>query len=121
VLVVEDDQPTRELLRTVLEEAGYAVREAADGAAALKAIRAAPPALVLLDLHLPRTDGWAFASDYRWEPGPRAPIVIVTADVDAEAYAAALGAAAHLVKPFDLDELLVVVRRVTGTAGAGQP
>jgi CheY-like chemotaxis protein len=116
VLVVEDEPAIRALLRDVLEDAGYAVREAADGAAALRAARAARPALVLLDLHLPRTDGWAFAAAYRWEPGPRAPIVVLTADADAEAYAAALGAAGYLLKPFDVAALLALVRRLTGAA-----
>jgi two-component system chemotaxis response regulator CheY len=117
VLVVEDDAATRALLRDVLEGAGYAVREAADGAAGLRAARAARPALVLLDLYLPGTDGWAFAAAYRRASAPRAPIVVLTADPDAEAHAAALGAAGHLGKPFDLDTLLALVRRLT----AGPP
>jgi CheY-like chemotaxis protein len=116
VLVVEDDAAIRALLRAVLEGAGYAVREAADGAAALREARAARPALVLLDLHLPRTGGWAFAAAYLREPGPRAPIAVLTADANAEAHAAALGAAGHLLKPFDLDELLALVGRLTGAA-----
>jgi CheY-like chemotaxis protein len=116
VLVVEDEPEIRALLRAVLEDAGYAVREAADGAAALREVRAARPALVLLDLYLPRTGGWTFAETYRREPGPRAPIVVLTADANAEAHAAALGAAGHLVKPFDLDELLGLVGRLTGIA-----
>jgi CheY-like chemotaxis protein len=116
VLVVEDDAATRALLRDVLEDAGYAVREAADGAAALRAARAARPALVLLDLRLPGTDGRAFAAAYRRAPGPRAPIVVLTADADAEASAAALGAAGHLRKPFDLDALLAVVGRLARAA-----
>jgi two-component system, chemotaxis family, chemotaxis protein CheY len=117
VLVVEDDAATRALLRDVLEDAGYAVRVAADGAAGLRAARAVRPALVLLDLRLPGTDGWAFAAAYRRAPAPRAPVVVLTADVDAAAYAAGLGAAGHLLKPFDLDELLALVRRLT----AGPP
>ena len=116
VLVVEDDAATRALLREVLEAAGYAVREAADGAAGLRAARAARPALVLLDLYLPGTDGWAFAAAYRRAPGPRAPIVVLTADADAEAHAAGLGAAGHLLKPFDLDALLAVVGRLARAA-----
>jgi CheY-like chemotaxis protein len=117
VLVVEDDAATRALLRDVLEGAGYAVREAADGAAGLRAARAARPALVLLDLYLPGTDGWAFAAAHRRAPAPRAPVVVLTADPDAAAHAAALGAAGHLRKPFDLGELLALVRRLA----AGPP
>ena len=116
VLVVEDDPATRALLRDVLTAAGYAVREAADGAAALRAATAARPAVILLDLHLPRLDGWGFARAYGAQPGPRAPVVVVTADAGAvgDATVASLGAAAVLGKPFDVDELLALVRRVTG-------
>ncbi len=58
VLVVDDDQPIRESLRSVLEDAGYVVSEAADGLAALQHFRANPhPEVVLLDLRMPGLDG----------------------------------------------------------------
>ena len=57
ILVVEDERSIQELLRFNLEQAGYAVRIAATGEAALAAVREAPPDLILLDLMLPGTDG----------------------------------------------------------------
>ncbi len=62
VLVVDDDNSIRELLRMVLEEDGYVVEEAADGAAALARLRANPaPAVVLLDLTMPGMNGFEMA------------------------------------------------------------
>ena len=113
----------------MLEGAGYAVREAADGATGLRLAGAARPALILLDLHLPRLDGWQVARAYRAQPGPRAPVVVVTAAAAALGPGAGvgLGAGAVLGKPFDLAALLALVRRLTaaapdagGSAGAGR-
>ena len=113
VLVVEDHAPIRELVRAVLEGAGYAVREAADGAAALALAGRAPPAVILLDLDLPVLDGPGFLAAYRGAPGPHAPVVLMTAAAPADAArrAATLGAAGHLGKPFGLAELLAAVGR----------
>jgi CheY-like chemotaxis protein len=113
VLVVEDHAPIRELVRAVLEGAGYAVREAADGAAALALAGRAPPAVILLDVDLPVLDGPGFLAAYRRAPGPHAPVVLMTAagPADAARQAAALGAAGHLGKPFGLAELLAAVGR----------
>jgi two-component system, chemotaxis family, chemotaxis protein CheY len=114
ILVVDDDESLRRLVVGLLTEEGYAVLDAADGAAALARVRAAAPGLTLLDLRMPVVDGWEFARRYRARPGPHAPIVCVTAAPDAAAVAARgaqVGAVASLGKPFDLEELLAVVRR----------
>jgi two-component system, chemotaxis family, chemotaxis protein CheY len=90
------------------------VLEAPDGAAALPRAQEATPGLILLDMRMPVLDGWEFARRYRAGPGPHAPIVCVTAAADAAAAAARgtqIGAVASLSKPFDLDELLALVRR----------
>lgn len=62
-------------------------------------------------------NGWEFARRYRVLPGPHAPLVCVTAAVDAAAHGAQIGAAATLGKPFDLDELLTVVGRYAPPPG----
>ena len=114
ILVVDDDEALRRVLFWTLTDEGYSVMEAADGAVALAWVREAAPGLILLDMRMPVMDGWAFARRYRARPGPHAPIVCVTAALDAAAVAARgaqIGAVASLSKPFDLEELLALVRR----------
>jgi signal transduction histidine kinase/CheY-like chemotaxis protein len=106
-LVVEDDVEMRALLRRVLEREGWTVDEADTGRAALAAVRARVPDLVLLDIVMPQMDGVDFLAGFRlvdaWE---RVPVVIITGKTRAEAdemsldrYAARLGAAPHARRP----------------------
>ena len=111
ILVVDDDAAIRRVVAAVLADEGYTVAEAPDGGAALARARAAPPRLILLDMRMPGMDGWEFARRYRRRPGPHAPIICVTAAVDAAARGAQIGAVAALGKPFDLDALLALVGR----------
>ena len=110
ILVVEDDQEIRDFLALVLEGEGYAVRTAPNGAVALQLIHQQAPDLILLDMRMPVMDGWAFVPAYRGEAGPHAPILVLTAARDAEQTAREVHADAHLCKPFNLDDLLTVVR-----------
>jgi DNA-binding response OmpR family regulator len=111
ILVVDDDEAVRRLLFWALTDEGYAVREAPDGAVASARVHEAAPGLILLDMRMPVLDGWAFARRDRARPGPHAPIICVTAADAAAARGTQLGAVASLGKPFDLDELLALVRR----------
>src|SRR6266581_4450859 len=113
VLVVDDEQDIREFLALALENKGYRVTTADNGAAALDEAAREPVDLVLLDMRMPVMDGWAFAQAYRRQPGPHAPIVVVTAADDAAARAAQIEAEDYLAKPFDLDDLLNMVARHT--------
>jgi CheY-like chemotaxis protein len=78
-------------------------------AAALDVIARTPPDVILLDMKMPVMDGWELARRYRQMPGPRAPIVVVTAAQDAASRAAEVAADGHLPKPFDLEDLFRVV------------
>jgi CheY-like chemotaxis protein len=120
-LVVEDDRPIRETLRWALEDAGYEVAEAADGLAALDALRASAQAMVvLLDLRMPRLDGAgvlrAVANDRQL--ASRHAYILMTADLyqPTPAFAQLLAALKVSVmrKPFDLDELLDLLEHATG-------
>jgi two-component system, chemotaxis family, chemotaxis protein CheY len=105
VLVVDDDDSIRQIVRIFLTDEGYEVLAAAHGKAALDVLDDFAPDLILLDLRMPVMDGWEFARCYRERPRPHAPIVAFVAALNAEQDSAEVGADAVLSKPFDLDEL----------------
>jgi CheY-like chemotaxis protein len=79
-LVVEDDAPTREMLRRTLEKEGWTVDEAENGRVALQRVAIAKPALILLDLIMPEMDGFEFISELRKREAWRSiPIIVITA------------------------------------------
>jgi two-component system chemotaxis sensor kinase CheA len=124
ILVVDDTAVVRELERSILEEAGYRVRTAADGHAALAALADGPADLVVTDLDMPGGDGLELTRAIRAEPGLAGlPVVVVTSkDGDADRrLAMEAGADAYLVKG-DLDgrALLEVVGRLLGRAAVAQ-
>jgi CheY-like chemotaxis protein len=80
ILVVEDDAAQRQIVRTALEPAGYAVDEAKDGREGLACLRAAIPNLIVLDLLMPEMDGFEFAAALQVHPDwRRIPVIVVTA------------------------------------------
>lgn len=113
ILVVEDDADLRLLHVEVLEDAGHAVRSAEDGLEALEVIdRHGPPVVVVLDLRMPRMNGWDLAARLRADPDLRdISIVVVAAHYQIREEAAALGAQAWLHKPVSIDDLASVVGR----------
>jgi CheY-like chemotaxis protein len=110
ILVVDDDDSIRQIVRMCLVDEGYEVGEAANGAAALEMLAEFRPGLILLDLRMPVMDGWEFARRYQTLPGPHAPIVACVAALDVMHECADLDTAGILSKPFDLDDLLDAVR-----------
>jgi CheY-like chemotaxis protein len=118
ILVVEDDPDLLALEAEILASAGYRVSTAVDGLQALERAEADFPALVLLDMRMPRMDGWRFAAAFRERFGNACPIVVVTAAEDARARAEEVGAAGFLAKPFELDDVLGEVERHVGKPAA---
>jgi CheY-like chemotaxis protein len=114
ILVVDDDTAIRDVVAEVLEDEGYRVARAASGAEALDQLDTLQPDLVVLDMRMPIMNGWEFAQELASRSGMQTPILVMTAAVDAAQRAEEIGAAATLNKPFDLDELLSVVSRLTG-------
>ena len=103
ILLVEDEAPLRLVLRDLLERDGFAVIEAPDGIVALDEIDQDPPDAVVLDLNLPRLDGYAVLSRLRSRPNTAAlPVIVLTAkgDEDNEVRVFELGANDFLTKPF---------------------
>lgn len=121
ILVVEDDETIREVIHFALADEGYEIAVAPDGQAALERLASFSPDLIVLDLRMPRMDGAAFADAYRARPGPRAPILLLTAAQDANASNAGVGAEATLNKPFDLGELLDLVARLISGGPVAPP
>ncbi len=110
LLVVEDEMHLAEVISDNLELEGYRVDVVGDGAVALEQIRAAAPALVLLDVSLPGMDGFEVCRSLRAE-GNQVPILFLTArsDNDDRVRGLALGGDDYLGKPFDLRELMLRV------------
>jgi CheY-like chemotaxis protein len=117
VLLVEDNEATREWMTILLRREGCAVVPVADGEEALAYLRAAlAPNLIILDMLTPGVDGWAFLDQRRREPAlARVPVLINTSlGVASPEWAESLGAAGCLRKPADLDSLLGEIRRLCG-------
>lgn len=123
ILVIDDDRGILEAMAGTLEDAGYIVAAVSSGREAWQWIQAADacgenPALILLDLAMPGMNGEQFATALRHRWGQRAaPIVVISADAQAEQRGRALGAACTLKKPFDLDVLLHLAERFGPTDG----
>ena len=109
ILVVDDDDSIREFVGMALEDEGHQVVTAAQGAQALVVAAESPPDLILLDIRMPVMDGWEFARLYRQQPGPHAPIVVLSATGNPAATMQQIGAMSFLAKPFELKQLLALV------------
>jgi two-component system, cell cycle response regulator DivK len=115
ILIADDKATSRELLRTVLERQGYAVMEAADGEEALQKAMAEPPDLILLDLQMPRRNGYEVLDELRKDPRhAEVPIIAITASAmqgDREK-ALAAGFTGYMAKPVALVHLREEVQRL---------
>jgi two-component system OmpR family response regulator len=112
VLVVEDDEGIREMLKYNLVTAGFSVQEASDGASGLRTARTSRPDLILLDLMLPGMSGFDFCRALR--KSSRVPVIMITAK-DAEVdkiVGLELGADDYITKPFSIREVLARVNAV---------
>lgn len=114
VLIVEDHEDTRFMLRTLLEMRGMRVVEAEDGEAGLRAAEENPPDLILMDGSLPRLDGLAATRLIREsETLRRVPVVIISGHAAPKSQEAAFAAGCndYLIKPLDLDQLDTILHK----------
>jgi len=111
ILVIEDADVMAQLVKSGLEEAGYTVDLAPDGESGLRMAGGGSYALIILDLMLPKRDGWSVCAAIRSRPDPL-PILMLTARdaVDDRVRGLEIGADDYLPKPFDFSELLARVR-----------
>jgi len=117
ILIADDRASSRELLRTVLERSGYAVIEAEDGEAAVERAQSGHPDLILLDLQMPKLDGYGVLARLRADEHFRTlPVLALTASAmsgDREKILAA-GFTDYLSKPAGPDKVREVVARLLG-------
>ncbi len=119
VLLVEDDEAIREIVRETLIDEGFEVRKAIHGAEALEILLSQwRPNLIILDLMMPVMDGWTFRAHQRARGmATHVPLLVMSASRRAAETRAALGAAAVVIKPFNLNDLVTTVRRVVAAPG----
>ncbi|WP_342378467.1 response regulator [Myxococcus stipitatus] len=125
VLVVDDDPLIQQLVTGQLAPAGFKVVVAEDGIAALKRARELKPQAILLDIHLPKLDGWSVLSQLKSEPALAGIPVILISVEEQRARGFSLGACEYLVKPVEPERLVEVVQRCLGptngtAAGVGE-
>jgi len=123
VLVVDDDAPIRLLCRVNLEAEGMEVIEAADGTVGLEKARSASPDVVLLDVMLPKVDGWRVAEALLEDPKTgEIPIVFLTARAELrdQARGLELGGIDYITKPFNPVELADVIRELLDRVSRGE-
>jgi signal transduction histidine kinase/CheY-like chemotaxis protein len=120
ILVIEDDARSADLLRVILEGAGHTVAIARDGVEGLDLARRLRPAAVVLDVLLPRLDGWELLARLKRDPATSALPVVIVSMLDERGAGFALGAAEYLVKPVDRDALLSALSQWTDLPGNGR-
>jgi two-component system response regulator (stage 0 sporulation protein F) len=112
ILIIEDEEPTRVLLRTVLEAAGHEVREASNGRIGLALYRDRPPDLVITDIRMPEMSGLDMILELTRE-FLNAKVIAISGEQGEEhvlGVAKLLGARQTLHKPFSMEQLLNAVR-----------
>lgn len=118
ILLVDDDPHIRSMLRRALQYEGYKILEAADGEEAVAKVKEAGVDLLLLDIMLPKMDGWQVCTEVRkWDE--ELPILMLTAkdELENRVQGFDLGADDYVVKPFELEELLARIRALLRRSG----
>ncbi len=112
VLLVEDDAPTRTMLRRMLENDGYVVVDTNNGGNVMELAIGLLPSVIVLDINLPNRSGWDVLQELKADTETEAiPVIVCTVDPD-EDRSVVLGAARHLRKPFEAGDLLASVHYV---------
>ena len=119
ILIIDDEVVIREILRLLLIGEGYEVREAEDGREGLDVLTSWRPDVILLDLMMPRMNGWEFRShQLQVEDIRKVPTVFVTAVYDATSRTESLQPAAVIIKPFELCTVLETIESILRPASS---
>lgn len=116
ILVVDDDESMRDLLRLHLSAAGYEVEVAEDAIAAGYKVLKRPPDLIISDVNMPHMDGFEFIAALKADKTlPEIPVIFLTSHEEGDHRGKALGAVGYVTKPVMADKLLrLVARHVSG-------
>jgi PAS domain S-box-containing protein len=119
ILVVDDDENARELLRRMLEAEGFTVATASSGEEGLELARKVSPLLITLDVLMPGMDGWAVLQELKADPAlEKIPVMMISIAGDKE-LGYSLGAIEYLSKPVDRDRLRKIASQFATPAGGG--
>lgn len=116
ILTVDDSRMMREMLLMVLQQAGFNVVQAEDGEDGLKVLGDAAPDVIITDINMPKLDGYGFIEGVRRDERYRAtPILVLSTESSTEKKMRAreAGATGWIVKPFQAEKLIDVIRRVS--------
>ena len=118
ILIVDDDESLRELLRLHLSSAGYDVSVAEDAIVAGYTVLKSPPDLIICDVNMPHMSGFEFVAALKADRTvPNIPVIFLTSEEEGDARGKELGAVGYLTKPVRADRLLATVaKHVTGGA-----
>lgn len=118
ILIVDDDESIRDLLRLHLSAAGYEVHVAEDAIAAGYMLLRSPPDLIISDINMPHMDGFEFIAAVRADKSlPLIPVIFLTTIEDGDLRGKELGAVGYVTKPVRADRLLsLVAQHVPGGA-----
>lgn len=112
VLVVDDDLELASMVELLLSEFGFRAVCARNGLEALAQVSRQMPDIILLDMRMPRMDGWEFAREFRARYDHRARIVVLTAGSNPKKTAQEIGAEGYVGKPFAVNDLIDIVARL---------
>jgi diguanylate cyclase (GGDEF)-like protein/PAS domain S-box-containing protein len=116
VLVAEDDRPTSEILTINLVNSGYSVAHAYDGIEAVEKAKSLKPFAILLDIMLPKKDGWDVLNELKTDKDTKNIPVIITSIIDNKDLGFALGATDYLIKPIEKETLIYTLSQFTLTS-----
>ena len=112
ILIVDDDESLRELLKLHLVAAGYDVRSAEDAISAGHLVLQNPPDLIITDINMPHMDGFEFVAALTSDPTlPYIPVIFLTSSDDGDLRGKELGAVGYLTKPVRADQLVAMVEQ----------
>jgi CheY-like chemotaxis protein len=115
ILIVDDEPVARELARKRISESGYTVLTAGNGEEALASIAQAKPDLIMLDVEMPKMNGYTFVGELAKKNfNPKIPIIVLTAHEELGPIFKRHGVREYLIKPLKIDEVLAKIKALVG-------